>query len=750
MITKVTKRDGTVVDFDPNKLNALAEWSSAHGSDWSDLVVKTCEKLYEGISTAGILKALIETCESYRDSKHLKYAARLLRGDLYKTVYGSYEARPFNVRYKELVESGAWADYVHSPEELEVFSKEIDHSLDDTYEYSALLQFIDKYAVSVFKDGKAVPVETPQEALMGVAITVFKEVEEQAKRIDLIVGFYKILSKRLINLATPILTNARTGRNSFASCCLIKMGDSLEGVSTANSIAYKMTASGAGIGMHVDVRSVGDVVGNNKCKHAGKIPHYRMLHSTTASVRQGRGRNGANNITFDVLDPEIIDLLNLKRPTAHPVKRLVECDYTVNMNSSFLRRAAKGLEWLLVSKAVAPELHRLFYEGSEEEFEEEMARQVAKGVGKVVSARSILKEYLEARGDTGRVYDVNVSEANWHTPFKERITQSNLCLEILLPTKAYSKYAETEKSTYREGDGVTALCYLIAFDVAKIKNEEEYQECAYYASAALDRMMEMMDYPFKQLRATANGYKSVGCGILNLAYLMAKRGLKYSEDTGKAFIERVAENHYYQLLKASVRIAKERGKFEFYDKTKWGAGWLPIDTMNEFSKQGCLTKDWESLRNEIAKHGVRFSCLVAHPPCESSSVFSGATNGVYPIRDKIVLKKRGEGLVPFLVPNAEELGSAYENAYDIPTKDLMECYALLQKYTDQAISADEYIDYTKQKDRKVSMKETMQNFLYAKKLGVKTSYYKNFKTGMGEEVAQQEEEGGCAGGACKM
>jgi len=311
------------------------------------------------------------------------------------------------------------------------------------------------------------------------------------------------------------------------------------------------------------------------------------------------------------------------------------------------------------------------------------------------------------------------------------------CQEVLLPTKPYNHITELYKNEYNEGDGMTAQCFLSAIDVAKIESDEDYEEAAYIALLSLDNLIEDMSYPFPQFKVTAQAYRSVGVGITNLAYYLAKEGKTYS-DVGT--LHWLAERHYYFLLKASVRIAKERGSFLWIHKTKWADGWLPIDTYNRNIDNVIAHNtqyDWESLRMEVLRYGVRFSTLSAFMPCESSSVFGNSTNSLYPIRDRMVYKDSKKGKVQFFAPYVDTL--KYEYAWDVDPYVLLNMYGIFQKWCDQTISADTYV--RKVEGEKLSKAELVRQHLYSNKIGMKTLYYNNTRSGRGEgSVIQAESE----------
>lgn len=724
-IVNIVKRDGTVVPFQPEKLNKWGEWATRADLSWSEIVLDTLDNLFDGCTTKDIHQAMINACVDKKTEKHLEFAARLLRGDLYKKVYGSEVPCKFSTKYKELVSQGYWQDFNLSEDELNFIDSVVDPDVDKTYEYTSMLQFIDKYALSKYVNGVKIPVETPHLALMGIALALFHN-----DSIYHVVKFYNIIKHRKINIATPIMAAARTGFNEFTSCFLSTAGDSLGSIMAGNNLAYTMTANRSGVGFEFDIRSFGDIVGNNKCKHAGKLPHYEMLLKTIKSVTQGV-RGGAGTMYFNILDPEFEDLVRLKNPTTPLSKRIELLDYSVVWNNDFLSRVAKNEDWLLVSKVANPELHDAFY-NKRDLFPSLMAKALSEPMvnGVVVKARELFKTFLQQRQETGRMYCCNVDTLNDHTPYdKDVVRMLNLCSETALPTRGF-KSVESLNKPVSDDDGLVGLCFLLATDYGKC-NEYEIDEVNYYACRALDNIISMTSYPYKTLEDVGHNYRSIGVGITNLAYVMAKNKVKYSSEEGRNFIHKLAERHQYSLYKASNSLAKERGKFGWYDRTKYAKGLLCIDTYtkevdNHHSQE--LLCDWDTLRDDIAKYGLRFSTHSAHMPCESSSGWGYSTNGLYPVRQGVLMKSRPEGLVPFFAPEYEKYKDYYEVAWDICNQDHYKNYAIVQKFTCQSISADSYIDFSKLDGGKVPVSTMMKDMLFSMKIGMKSHYYSNSKT----------------------
>lgn len=719
---KVLKRDGSAECFDAEKLNKWAEWASENcGVSWSDVILEASRLLHDNVATTDIHKALIEVCVNRKDTGHSRMAARLFVGQIYKEAFQEFSIPTMKDFYYEMVENSYWDDLGYSNEELEQVDQAIEHTLDLTYEYCTIRQFYDKYAISAY--GRCL--ESPQMALMGVAMS---NTRDEENRVSSAIECYKELCQLKINLPTPSLSGQRTKQSGSPSCCLISGGDSVDSIEAAVHVAYKMTALSSGIGAELEIRSPKDPVKSGTIEHQGKLAYYRYLDRAVKANRQ-HSRGGSATVTFTALDPEIDTLLRLKSQRVHHDTRIDTMDYSLGVVTSLLRRAAKDEDWMLVSCFNAPKLHELLYSSDVQAFEEEYEIVSKSNVTKTfVKARSVINLFFSQRSDNGRIYKTNFTNANTHTPFKEPIRLSNLCQEVLLVTQ---KFDNVQGLYDYKGIGEVALCFLASIVAGRTKFEN-YEDTAYQAAKFVDNTIEQSTYPFPAVEHTAKARRSIGIGITNVAAYMAEGGWKYDTEEGRNALHRLAEIHSYSLHKASVRLAKERGKCEWFHKTKYSDDkpWLPIDTysreVDNYHTQPLLC-DWEGLREDIKKYGTRFSVHEAYMPVESSSVFTASTNGVYPIREKKIFKKSKKGTVYFEAPNLETIGNQYQNAYDISAEDMIIVYSIFQKFCGQSISAD---FYQKVNDgQKMSMSDQYKNLFFAAKLGMKTWYYLNSKTG---------------------
>ena len=558
------------------------------------------------------------------------------------------------------------------------------------------------------------------------------ENEPKETRLIHIKKWYDHFSNKRINPPTPNFTNLGTSHNGYASCCVYTTNDSAASLAAGDHIAYMMTVMSAGIGTHIKTRSQGDAIRGGIIQHQGKLPYYRALVGAIGANLQN-GRGGAATVHYTAYDPEVDVIAKAKNPMTPTSKQVRGCDYSFGSNKFFARKAAKDEEIGLFSYADAPELYEAQYSKDSEKFEQLYNIAVSEGkIKKFISARKLLIDVLNEGYETGRHYLHFMDTMNHHSPFKDTIYSSNLCQEINIISKPYKNVAELYQP-YEEGNGEIGLCSLAGIVVSNIDSDEQYADAAYYALKMIDVCIHKSTYIFKNLEDTAKSRLSAGVGVAGLAHLMAKKNLKYSSQDGKDFIHELFETHMWHLCNASLRLGKELGNAPWINKTYWPDGWLPIDTYEK--KVDTLVtienkRDWESLRKLIIDNGgIRNSVLSAMMPVESSSISSGTTNGVYPIRDYDLIKTNETLVINYVAPDSTKLRDKYELSWDVDSQDLIKCYAIMQKWTDQGISVDLYRKL--QGSDKVGTKEMIDIYLSLVKFGLKSRYYQNSLTGKG-------------------
>lgn len=371
------------------------------------------------------------------------------------------------------------------------------------------------------------------------------------------------------------------------------------------------------------------------------------------------------------------------------------------------------------------------------------------------------KQFVKVEGvvDEGRVSDTYcLNEPDRHMAMFNGILTGQ-CMEILTPTQGYESMPDLY-SHEDHGRGEVAICTIGGVVVANIHSDEQYFKTMYYALKMVDKCIHQAEYKLPHVGVTAKSRLNAGIGIMGLAHHMARKGLPYSSEEGKAELHRVAERHMYFAIEASLTLGQELGNAPWMHKTKWPEGWLPIDTYNrqvDSVASPDYQYDWEDLRGRVIENGgIRNSVVVAHMPGESSSKGSGDTNSIYPVRDLTLMKTDNGIVTSWAAPEGEVLENAYEYAWDITTHDMIDAYAIFQKFTDQSISADLYRRL--QGKSTIGTKEMLTDYFYMVKMGLKTRYYQNSLTSKGlnletgkEEFEEMVGEAGCGpDGVCAL
>lgn len=748
MIKTVVKRNGEKEAFSAEKLNAWGEWAAKKISkdlDWSEVVLHVVATLPQEVSSKDIQQAAIDFCLSKRDWEHNLMAGRLYSPTLVKEIHGgSYPS--VQQLHNQMQQDGLMVKLDYSDEEYSQVEKFIDHSLNLKAAHYSLHQNRFKYALRNKVTGKEY--ETQQFVYMRMAMALAED-EPKETRMQDVEKFYEHFSKKRINAPTPYLVNLGTNLDGYASCCVYTTGDSWPSLLAGDVIAYSMTCMSAGIGSHIKTRSLGDPVRSGLIQHQGKIPYYRALvGAINANLQNGRG--GAATQHYTAFDPEVQVIQKLKNPMTPTSKQVRGIDYSFGSNKFFARKAATNEDVALFSYQDQPDLYEAMYSKDFSLFEKLYNEYLNTPTKKTfVNAREIVQGALTEAFETGRHYLHQTDQLNKHTPFKDVIYSGNLCQEVTLPTKGFNSVEELYKP-YTEGAGEIALCNIAGIIPTNIESDDQYAEVAYYALKMIDKGIHKSSYVFKNLEDTAKARMNAGVGVVGLAHYMAKNKKKYSTQDGKNFIHELFETHAWHLYNASLKLGKEKGNAAWMNKTLWPEGWLPIDTYEKKVDELVTVdnkRDWESLRKAIIQNGgIRNSVCVAHMPAESSSISSETTNGPYPIRDFDLVKTSDTMAVSYVVPDSTKLKGHYEIAWDIPSSDMVKCYAIMQKWTDQAISADLWKKL--QGDEKVSSSEMLKTYFDIVKYGVKTRYYQNSLTAKGVDLNSSEQ--GCASGSCTL
>lgn len=721
----VIKNDGSQEPFDKSKYGRWVEWSDRSGVCFSTVSLETYKRLPDIVKSETIHQVMIDVCIEQEDIAFSKMAARLEWATIRKSMkrHGLSDKDSFKDVLSWMFDHGIWdADSLPDyNERWEDWYSEIKKTYLDCWQ---IQQWVDKYTLN-YKDQT---VETPHMGVLATGLAIHGDTY-------LAFEYAQAVINGELNMPTPATNGCRNGDFDTISCCIASSDDTVGSIGVVQHISYEMTAKKAGIGNEFKTRAKGDPVKAGRVKHLGKEPIYKALEANVKMFTQF-SRGGSATTTIRATDPDIERLILLKTQRVPLEERVDKIDYSFCYNDSFVKAVIKDAPWYMFSTINAHKLvEQDFYEMSADEYDEEVARLIGAGTPhKSMKARDLLKTFLTARSETGRIYCINATRVNKHSPFYDLVYLSNLCQEIALPTKPYTDMADLMSDV---SAGETAFCTIAAINVAKVGfRPTRYAKVARIALETVDVLIDKAPMMTPSMRHTIRKRRSIGIGITGLAGLLYAQGYDYDgSDRSMEFISQISELHYYSLLEASQQMAE---CLEPVDGIN--LNWLPVDTMiSSYTPK----LDWERLRGIPRRHSV----LAAMMPTESSAVFSGAENGPYPRRSKIIYKQSRKGLIQFI--------SAADNvmdAWDVDNIHMAKYYGRIQDWCDQAISADYYLDYRKYPKGKVPMSVLMKEWIAQAMAGVKTMYYVNSNDDNGGQLKVKvvTPDAGCDGGSCSL
>ena len=753
-LINVTKRDGTKEPIDINKMSKVLEWASEdlEGVSASQVELNTRIQFYEGITSEDIQKTLIKTSADLitADNPNYQYmAARLAMFHLRKVAYGEFTPPTLQAHIERMIEKGLYDKDIsrqYTEDELTTCDSYISHSRDMLLSYSAVKQLEGKYLVQDRTTKRVY--ETPQMLYMMVAMVLFMKYPK-ATRLAYVKKFYDAASTFKISLPTPIMAGVRTPTKQFSSCVLIECGDSLESIKATSNTIVDYISKRAGIGFNIGaIRALGAPIRNGEAVHTGVIPFLKLFQAAVKCCSQGAIRSGSATAFYPIWHLEAESLLVLKNNRGVEDNRVRQLDYGVQLNKLMYQRLIEGGNITLFSPHDVPGLYESFFR-NQNAFEDLYVKYEADASirKKTVKAVDLFTSLMNERASTGRIYIQNVDHCNTHSAFNPElapIKQSNLCLEITLPTKPV---------LLKDDSGEVALCTLGAINLGELTDLSEMEELTDLLVRGLDALLTYQDYPNREAKRATLERRPLGIGVINFAYYLAKNGKKYSDGSSLELTHQTFEALQYYALKASANLAKEYSACPAYKDTTYYKGSLPIDTYKKAVDEIVNTPlllDWASLRADIDTYGLRNSTLTAMMPSETSSQIANATNGIDPPRGLVTIKSSKDGILKQVVPDIENV--KYELLWDMPDNDgYLKLMAVIQKFTDQSISTNTSYDPTKFEGGRVPMSVMLGDLLKAYKYGLKTLYYHNTRDGADDTQEDiVEEESGCAGGACSI
>ena len=735
---RVKKRNGSIEPMNLEKMHVMVERACKDlaGVSASQVEMQSGIQFYNGITTDEIQGILIKSASDLISLEQPNYqyvAARLLLFSLRKSLYGKiYEIPHLKDHIDRCIDNGVYDPTVNDKftvGEINELEKYLDHDRDYLFTYAGLRQVADKYLVQDRSSGQVY--ETPQFMYMLIAMTMFAEYD-RGSRLNYIKRYYDAISKHKINIPTPIMGGVRTPIRQFASCVLVDIDDTLDSIFTSDMAGGRYVAQRAGIGSNAGrIRGINSKIRGGEVQHTGVIPFLKKFEATVRCCTQNGIRGGSATVHFPIWHQEIEDILVLKNNKGTEDNRVRKLDYSIQISKLFYERFITGGDISLFSPHDVPNLYDIFgteeFDGLYESYEADSTIP-----RKSIAAQELFGQLIKERAETGRIYIMNIDHCNSHSSFLDKVEMSNLCQEITLPTKPLQHIDDP--------DGEIALCILSAINVGKVRSDHELEELCDLTVRALDELIDYQKYPVIAAENGTKNRRSLGVGYIGLAHYLAKLGFKYDSQEAWDAVHSLSESFQYFLLKASNNLAKEKGKCGYFNRTKYSNGTLPIDTykkdVDEITKIS-YQHDWNSLRNDIAKHGLRHSTLSAQMPSESSSVVSNATNGIEPPRGFLSVKKSKKGPLKQVVPQYSSLKNNYTLLWDMPSNDgYIKVVSVMHKFFDQGISGNWSYNPTNYEDNQIPMEVMAQDLLSTYKYGWKTSYYQNTFDNKSDEVEE--------------
>jgi len=738
--TNVKKRNGSIEPLNLEKMHVMCEEACKNlaGVSSSQVEIQSGIQFYDGITTAAIQEILIKSASDLISLDNPNYqfvAARLLLFSLRKSLYGRIRELPTLFDHiNKCVDNQIYdADILnkYTKEEIDHFDTVIDHGRDFIFTYAGLRQVVDKYLVQDRSSGQVY--ETPQFMYLLIAMTIFADYPQET-RTDYVTRYYNAISKHKINIPTPIMGGVRTPLRQFASCVLVDADDTLDSIFSSDMAIGRYVAQRAGIGINAGrIRGINSKIRGGEVQHTGVVPFLKKFEATVRCCTQNGIRGGSATVHFPIWHKEIRDIIVLKNNKGTEDNRVRKLDYSIQLSKIFYERFIQNLPITLFSPHDVPGLYDAF--GSDT-FDELYTRYESdESIPKTtIGAQELILDILKERAETGRLYLMNMDHCNTHSSFLDKVNMSNLCQEITLPTKPLKHIDDP--------DGEIALCILSAINVGKINRLEELEDLCDLSVRGLEELIDYQGYPVKAAENSTIRRRSLGIGFIGLAHYLAKNNVKYDNSESWKLVHDLSEAFQYYLLKSSNEIAKEKGKCEYFNRTKYSQGILPIDTYKKDVDEivdNNLRYDWESLRSSIVEHGLRHSTLSAQMPSESSSVVCNATNGIEPPRDYLSVKKSKKGPLKQVVPSFGSLKNNYTLLWDMKDNEgYIKVISVMQKFFDQAISGNWSYNPEYYSDNEVPVSVMANDLLTTYKYGWKTSYYQNTNDLKTDEVDVKE------------
>ena len=633
------------------------------------------------------------------------------------------------IRY--MCDKGLYGDYIlthYSRIEIDEAEGFIVKDRDKLFTYSGLDLLLKRY---VIHDHNHVPLETPQEMFMGIALHLC--MNEKIDRMKWVKRTYDMLSRLEVTMATPTMSNARKPYHQLSSCFIDMVPDSLDGIYRSLDNFAKVSKLGGGMGMYFGkVRATGSTIRGFKGAAGGVIRWIRLVNDTAVAVDQLGMRQGAVAVYLDVWHKDLPEFLQLRTNNGDDRMKAHDVFPAVCYPDLFWKLADENIDapWYLMCphEILAVKGYSL-----EDYYGEEWEKRYYDCVNdshiskRTVSVKDIVRLVLRSAVETGTPFAFNRDTVNRMNPngHAGMIYCSNLCTEIaqnMAPIEYVSTNISVENgdtvllTTTRPGDFVVCNLASLSLGNLPLDDDEYMQRTIETAVRALDNVIDLNFYPLEYAKLTNHKYRSIGLGVSGYHHMLAKRNIKWESEEHLKFVDEVFERINYAAIKADNALAIERGAYKLFDGSDWQNG-------DYFKKRGYTSQKWKDLQRSVCENGIRNAYILAVAPTSSTSVLSGTTAGVDPVMKRFYLEEKKGSMLPRVAPELSiNTWWYYKPAHTIDQTWSIKAAGVRQRHIDQAQSVNLYIT------NEFTMRQVLNLYIEAWKAGVKTIYYVRSKS----------------------
>ncbi len=761
-VLHVTTSSGDTKPLDENRLRKIVAEavSGLDGVDQDTVLKEARRNLFDGIPEEDVGSALVMATRVMieNDSNYSSVAARLLLDNLRHEALTFLNGRSSEATQAEMAKRypATFKKYIKQAVELELLDEELTRydlnklgaalkpERDQQFTYLGLQTLYDRYFIHT---EEGVRFELPQIFFMRVSMGLaINEVNREERAIE----FYNLLSSFNFMSSTPTLFNSGTRRPQLSSCYLTTVPDSLDGIYSSIKDNAMLSKFAGGLGNDwTRVRGLGSHIKGTNGKSQGVVPFLKVTNDTAVAVNQGGKRKGAICAYMETWHVDIEEFLELRKNTGDERRRTHDMNTANWIPDLFMKRVAEEGEWTLFSPEEVPDLHDLVgkeFEKAYVAYEEKAARGDI-SLFKKIKAVDLWRKMLGMLFETGHPWitfkdPCNVRYSNQHVGV---VHSSNLCTEIMLHTN----------------DDEIAVCNLGSVNIAAHTNAdgvdmEKLEKTVKTAMRMLDNVIEYNYYSVPQARNSNMQHRPVGMGLMGFQDALYKQSIPYASMEAVEFADKSMEAVSYFAIKTSSDLAAERGVYPSYEGSLWSKGVLPIDSLalmeeqrgEYFQVDKSSTLDWDALRKQIKKQGMRNSNTMAIAPTATISNICGVSQSIEPTYQNLFVKSNlsGEFTVvnPYMVQELKDLGlwdevmindlkyfdgsvqqidripdelkAKYATAFEIDPRWLIEAGSRRQKWIDQGQSLNLYM-------KEPSGKKLDNLYKLAWVRGLKTTYY---------------------------